>query len=145
MLTKTNRGTISAAILLIRIMTGLILFVAGAGKVMGWFGGMGMQATLDAFKNGSHINAFWAYVSCYAEFLGGLLLMIGLFTRVAALLLFINMLVALIIVGTKNFFMGGAAYPALLMINALAILLSGPMDFSIDALLNKRNKEVLHT
>jgi putative oxidoreductase len=121
-------------------MTGLILFVAGAGKVMGWFGGFGMTTTLQMFKTGMHLSAFWVYVSCYAEFIGGFLLMTGLLTRVAAFTLVINMLVATLTVGFKNFFMGGAAYPCYVLVGCLVILLTGPMAFSIDALLAKRKK-----
>lgn len=139
-LVDTNARALSIAILLLRIMAGLILFVGGAGKVMGWFGGFGMTATLEMFKSNIHLSAFWTYVSCYAEFIGGLLIMIGLLTRVAATALFINMLVATLFTGFKNFFMGGAAYPCLLMVIFLAIIFSGPMFYSIDSLLAKRKK-----
>lgn len=139
-LVDTNTRALSIAILLLRIMAGLILFVGGAGKVMGWFGGFGMTATLEMFKNNIHLSAFWTYVSCYAEFVGGFLIIIGLLTRVAATVLFINMLAATLFVGFKNFFMGGAAYPCLLMVIFLAIIFSGPMFYSIDSLLAKRKK-----
>jgi putative oxidoreductase len=139
-LVDTSTRALSTAILLLRIMAGLILFVGGAGKVMGWFGGFGMPAILEMFKNNLHLSAFWTYVSCYAEFIGGFLIMIGLLTRVAAVALVINMLVATLLSGFKNFFMGGAAYPCLLFVIFLAIVLSGPMDYSIDALLAKRKR-----
>lgn len=139
-LIETNTRTLSIAILLLRIMAGVILFVAGAGKVMGWFGGFGMNVTLDMFKTNMHLSSFWIYVSCYAEFIGGFLIMIGLLTRFAAVALVTNMLVAVWFVGAKNFFMGGAAYPCLLAVIFFVILLSGPMEFSVDALLAKRKK-----
>jgi len=109
--------------------------VGGAGKVFGWFGGMGLKTTIDMFHAGMSIANFWIYVSCYTELIGGLLLTIGLFTRPAALALTINMLVAVIIVGFKNFFMGGAAYPFSLMIGSFIVLLAGPMDYSMDKIL----------
>lgn len=139
-LIETNTRALSTAILFLRIMAGLILFVAGAGKVMGWFGGFGMNATLEMFKNNMHLSTFWIYVSCYAEFIGGFLIIVGLATRVAAIALFINMLVATLFVGFTNFFMGGAAYPCLLMVIFLVLILSGPMAFSIDALIARRKK-----
>lgn len=143
-LVETNTKVMSIAILLLRIMAGLILFVAGAGKILGWFGGMGMTATIGIFQTSMHLSSFWIYVSCYTEFIGGLLMIVGLFTRVAAFALFINMLVATLFVGFKNFFMGGAAYPCLLMIIFLVIVLSGPMAYSIDAVLS-RNKNTQKT
>jgi putative oxidoreductase len=132
-LVETNQKAIHVAILLLRIMAGLILFVAGAGKVLGWFGGFGMTTTTELFKSNMHLSAFWAYVSSYAEFVGGLLIMIGLLTRLAAISLVINMVVATLLVGFKNFFLGGAAYPCLLFVVFLAILLTGPMLYSVDA------------
>lgn len=145
-LVETNTKAISAAILLLRVMAGLILFVAGAGKVLGWFGGMGMSATIGIFQTSMHLSSFWTYVSCYTEFIGGLLIIVGLFTRVASFALFINMLVATLFVGFTNFFMGGAAYPCLLMIIFLVLILSGPMEYSIDALLaRKKGIEKLNT
>jgi putative oxidoreductase len=139
-LVETNAKTLSLAILLLRMMAGLILFVAGAGKVLGWFGGFGINTTLEMFKNGMQLSAFWTYLSCYTEFIGGLLIMMGFLTRPAAIALFINMLVATYLAGFKNFFMGGAAYPCLLMVIFLVITLSGPMTFSIDAALSRKQK-----
>jgi putative oxidoreductase len=139
-LIETSTKAVSSAILLLRIMSGLILFVGGAGKVLGWFGGMGMNTTLDIFKTSMHLSTFWIYLSCYTEFIGGFPIIIGLFTRIAAFALFINMLVATLFVGFKNFFMGGAAYPCLLMVIFLVIILSGPMAFSIDAVLAKKKR-----
>ena len=139
-LTATNPRLIGLGIFLLRVTVGTILFVAGASKALGWFGGIGMKTTLTYFKTDSNISAFWAYVSTYAEFIGGLMLIVGLFTRLSAFALTINMLVAVIVVGTKNFFMGGGAYPFTLMIACLLILLSGPMQISIDNLL-ARNTE----
>jgi putative oxidoreductase len=140
-LTQTNIRLLSLSMLLLRWAVGSILFVAGAGKVLGWFDGFGIEATVSNFgKKG--ISEFWAYVSSYTEFIGGFLLVIGLFTRPAAFALFINMLVAVIVTGPKDFFAGGAAYPFTLMICSLVILLIGPMAYSIDALLN-RNKIII--
>src|SRR5436189_704121 len=104
-------------------MSGVILFVAGAGKVAGWFGGFGMNLTVQMFQSNMGINSYWAYISSYTEFIGGFLLMLGALTRPAAFLLFINMLVAVILVGMKKFFMGGAAYPCLLMVISFVIVL----------------------
>lgn len=138
LLTTTNNNLISLGILLVRVMTGLILFVAGAGKVAGWFGGFGMDMTVQMFQSNMGLASYWAYISSYTEFICGALLILGAITRPAAFLLFINMLVAVILVGTKSFFMGGAAYPFLLMVISLAIVITGPMSFSIDALLSKK-------
>lgn len=138
LLTQTNTTLMSLGILLLRCMVGLIFFVAGAGKVMGWFGGFGMKTTLEMFRTGMNISAPLAYLSSYTEFIGGVLLIVGFLTRPAAFALLINMLVAVILTGITNFFMGGAAYPCSLGVSCLVILLTGPMAYGLDVLLENR-------
>lgn len=140
LLTQTNNKLISLSFLLLRCTVGIILFVAGAGKVMGWFGGHGLEATVAFFVSKMHILAFLAYLSCFTEFLGGLLLILGLFTRPVAFAVTMNMLVATLMLAQHGSFMGRAAYPFTLMIGALAILLAGPMNYSLDTLMTKNKK-----
>lgn len=132
-LIKTNMALLSVSVLLLRIALGGILFLAGAGKALGWFGGVGMEATLDGFSQ-MGMGAELAYLSTYAEFIGGFLIVIGLFTRPAALALTINMLVATIVSLPQGFMMG-ASYPFSLFMMSLAVLIAGPMSISADALL----------
>jgi putative oxidoreductase len=140
----TNKTLFDVSVLLLRWITGLILFVAGAGKVFGLFGGYGMEKTVEAFWSMMHINAFWAYVSSYAELIGGFLLIIGFLTRPAAFALWINMLVATILVTRSSGFFGqngGATFPCTLMITSFVILLTGPMAISLDRLLFNKIQE----
>lgn len=139
-LVETNQRALDVAILLLRLLTGLILFVAGAGKILGWFGGFGMMSTVEIFRTNMHLSSFWAYLSSYTEFIGGFLIMIGLLTRFASIALLINMLVATLLVGFKNFFLGGAAYPCLLFVIFLVLVLTGPMAYSVDALLSNKKE-----
>jgi putative oxidoreductase len=111
---------------------GTILFIGGAGKAFGWFGGMGVEATIQAFTTHTQIPAWLGYVSIAAELAGGALLVIGCATRLAALALAINMVVAGIVTIPMGF-MAVAAYPFSLAVSAVAILLTGPMRYSVDA------------
>ena len=140
LLTQTNSTLTSISLLLLRCTLGIILFMVGAGKVFGWFGGYGLGPTIHAFVTMMHIPAPLAYLSTFTELIGGALLIVGLLTRPAALAVFINMAVATVIMWPKGFIGSGvgAAWPFSLMISALAILLSGPMAYSIDSLLARR-------
>jgi putative oxidoreductase len=131
--------TVSFCLLLLRWVLGLILFVGGAGKVFGWFGGFGMETTLKYFNEG-HFSSTLAYLSMFAEMIGGFLLIIGLCTRFGAMVIFINMVVAVWTMGLNKFFMGGAAYPFTLVIIALVIALLGAGRFSLDFLLNRSER-----
>jgi putative oxidoreductase len=128
-LIETNQRAVDVSILILRLMAGLILFVAGACKILGWFGGFGMTTTLELFKTNMHLSVFWTYLS------------IGLLTRFASIALLINMLVATLLVGFKNFFLGGAAYPCLLFVIFLVFVLTGPLAYSIDAALSTKNEK----
>ena len=96
-----------------------------------------MEETVNGFVSGMGIPVFLAYLSCYTEFLGGILIFLGLLTRPVAVAIFINMLVATLQLSHHGFFAGHAAYPFSLMMSALIILLTGPMKYSLDYLIFK--------
>lgn len=138
LLNNTNHNLLSICLLLLRCLIGIYLFIAGAGKAMGWFGGFNIDATLQ-FYTKMGISLPFAYLSCYTEFIGGFLLVIGLFTRPAAFAVMINMLVATI-VSLHAGLMGPASAqtPLLFLIVDIAILIAGPMSISLDNFLVKK-------
>ncbi|MCX6568283.1 MAG: DoxX family protein [Candidatus Aminicenantes bacterium] len=84
----------------------------GAQKVLGWFGGGGFTATMRGFESNFHIPTVFALLAILAESVGAVALIAGFFTRIAALALSVDMLVAIALVHLKNgFFMnwGGTA------------------------------------
>ena len=138
LMTGTNRNLLDIGVFLLRATVGLVLFMTGAGKLFGWFGGFGMEATLGFFSK-MGIAAPLTYLSTYTETFGGLLLILGLFTRPVAIAVTVNMLVATITMMPKGFIIGGAAYPFTILVSSVIIFLSGPMGLSLDAALFKRN------
>ncbi len=139
-LTGTNMKLIDTGILLLRCILGIILFVVGAGKVVGWFGGSGFQTTIQ-FYDKMDYSVFLTYLSSYTEFIGGLLLITGLLTRPTLIAVIINMIVATTVM-LSNGFLGpsGASYPFTFLIIAIVILLTGPMNFSLDYLIFRKYK-----
>src|SRR3990172_3275968 len=85
----------SMFVLLMRLVLGVVFFAHGAQKLLGWFGGYGMEGTLG-FLHSLGVPAFFGYSAIFAEFFGALLLLAGLLTRPAALAIGITMMVAIL-------------------------------------------------
>ena len=109
---------------------GVIFLGHGTQKVFGWFGGPGFAGTMQFFTEMMHIPAPLAFLAIMAEFAGGLGLIFGLFGRVAALGIFVNMLVAVAMVHSKiGFFMNwsgnqkGEGFEFHLLVLALTLFL----------------------
>jgi putative oxidoreductase len=91
-LTLTENSTAAA---ILRLVLGIVFFAHGAQKMLGWFGGYGFSGTMAFMTGGLHIPAVFAFLAIAAEFFGGLGLILGLLTRVAAFGIAVNMLVAI--------------------------------------------------
>lgn len=98
MLRKLTATANSPAIMILRVVLGMVFFAHGAQKMLGWFGGYGFAGTMGAFTQGMHIPAPFAFLAIAAEFFGGLGLILGLLTRIAAFGIAANMLVAIVMV-----------------------------------------------
>ena len=72
-------------LLLLRLVLGFLSFVHGSQLVFGWFGGYGLGGSINAFTEKMAIPAFLAYLAVFSQFFGGLALIFGFVTRIAAL------------------------------------------------------------
>ena len=127
---------------LVRITAGLLLMPHGAQKLFGWFGGYGLDATGQFFATslGMEPGFLFALLAGLVEFFGGLALVLGLLTRPAALAITVLMAVALTVHTGNGFFWtsGGVEYPLMWGLLAIAIVLRGGDNFSLDARLGLR-------
>ena len=103
-------------------------FVWGVAGVSTFLGTLGIPAPLPA-----------AVVLTLVEFGGGLALLLGLYTRWAAGLLAIDMLVAILTVHLRNGFFApeGFEYPLTLLAASLALVLLGSGQASVDGMLHR--------
>ena len=118
-----------AALLIVRVVLGIIMLYHGWPKVAD------LGGTIEGFSGmGVPIPALTATFATVAEVGGGLLLLLGVLTDVAGLLVAIDMLGAIIFVHAKNGFAvmdGGVEWPLALLAMALAIALAGPGRYAV--------------
>jgi putative oxidoreductase len=91
-------------------------------------------------KNGIEPALIWTYIVMALESVGGVCLIIGLFTRFFAAALAIEMLVALVFVHMKHgYAAGGGGYEYVLLIGAVCFVLAirGGGPWSVDRYLGK--------
>jgi putative oxidoreductase len=119
----------------LRLALGIIFIAHGAQKVLGSFNGPGLAKFTSfpppfAFMRPAW---FWMGLAAFAELIGGLLVLLGLFTRVGAFLIFCIMLAAFVGVHWPHFFApAGIEYPMSLIAMSLALLISGGGMASVD-------------
>lgn len=124
----------------LRLVLGVTMTAHGAQKLFGWFGGYGLSGTAGFFadKLGLTPGLFWATLAGSGEFFGGLLLILGLATRLAALNTAVVMLVAIFTVHGGGFFApAGMEFPLSLLAMSLALVISGGGALSADARLTR--------
>ena len=129
----------------LRLVLGVVYFAHGAQKMLGWFGGYGLHGTMGFFTH-MGMPAPVAFLVICTEFFGGLGLIVGLLTRIAALGIGVEMIGAIFMVHLPNgFFMNwagnqkgeGFEYHLLAVAVSAALLLRGSGAFSLDRALSK--------
>ena len=134
----------STATSILRLVLGVVFFAHGAQKMLGWFEGFGFSGTMDFFTKVMHVPAPLAFLAIAAEFFGGIGLILGFLTRVAAFGIGMNMLVAVAMVHHNfGFFMNwtgaqkgeGFEYHLLVLAMAAFLMIKGAGAFSLDRVL----------
>jgi putative oxidoreductase len=131
----------SAAPLALRLALGSVFVGHGAQKLFGWWGGHGFQATAQFFENqlGLKPGVLHAALAGGGEFFGGILILLGLATRLAAAQAAVIMAVAIWTVHRNAFFAPqGMEFPLTLLLVGVALVFTGGGALSLDAHLAKR-------
>ena len=127
--------------LVLRLMLGIVFFPHGMQKLLGWFGGYGFEGTMGFFTGKLGIPVLFAFLAIMAESLGAIALIVGLGTRVAALVIAVEMAVAAMMLHVQNgFFMNwfgsqkgeGIEYHLLVIGMGIALMIAGGGKWSLD-------------
>ena len=136
------------ALLVLRIAVGVVIAMHGFMK-LGWVGKGGSPAgTAGWFENylGFKPGIFWAWVSIFAEALGGVLVALGLGGPFPAAAVAADLVVVTIVAHVPKGFWsgnGGWEFPVPLAAGALAVALIGNGQYSLDALLGLKYSDSL--
>ena len=124
------------AMLILRVVLGLLLAGHGSQKLFGWFGGHGLQGT-GGFMESLDLQPghLWAALAGLSEFGGGVLTVLGFLNPLGPLGIIGAMAMATRKVhwGTPIWATeGGAELPVTNTAAALAVMLNGPGKYSLD-------------
>lgn len=145
-LIDTNRDWVSV---LLRVTLALVIFPHGAQKLLGWFGGAGLDPTLDFFAEALGIPPALTILVIALEFFGPIALALGLGSRLAALGIAAVMIGAVLTVHLPHgFFMNwagaqageGFEYHLLALAIAGVVVLKGSGGLSLDRRLAARRR-----
>lgn len=122
------------ALLVLRVVLGLIFFMHGLDKIFGIAGGSieGLAGMLSSI--GFNPGTLWAWILSVAELLAGLLLIFGIFPKLSASVIAVIMIVAILRVhGPNGFFYknGGVEFSLLILANSLYFVFVGGGKYSL--------------
>lgn len=121
MMKKFPWANTDTALLVLRIGVGAIFLFTGYIKASNLAGTVGFFATLG-------FSPFWAYLVTAVELVGGLCVLLGIWTRVAAAFLAITMIVAIY---TLRADVAMAMTPFAVLVSTLALKLAGGGKYSL--------------
>lgn len=129
--------SLDLALLILRLALGSIMLAHGLqtlGLIPGGAGGI--QQTIERMAT-MNIPTWMAWLSIVAEVGGGVLLLMGLFGRLAAFVVAINMATAIYKMHYMNGFFNpdGIEFPLALFAMGAALLVTGMGAFSLDAMM----------
>lgn len=139
-LTSTSSGWVTVPL---RLALGIAFIGHGAQKVLGSFNGPGwakwtsmpaQYAPLPFMRPAS----LWLGAAAVAELLGGILVLLGLLTRVGAFLIICVMITAIVVLWPAFFPPAGIELAVAMLGMALALLIAGGGQASVDRMIGGR-------
>lgn len=119
-------------LLLLRLGIGLSFVMHGSGKM---FGGPELWGQVGASMTNFGITQYhgvWGFLAAFAEFGGGIMLILGFLTRPAAIMMFLTMVVATVMHVKKGDGFNVYSHALEMGVVFLSLIFVGPGRFSID-------------
>ena len=124
------------ALFMLRMLIGGLFIVHGFQKVMTALYGPGLGGFAQSLQSiGFFPGLFWAWAVTIVEFVGGIFIFVGFATRIAALAITIEMIVAALKVNLARGFLwtrGGLEVPLIFAVIGIIFVLTGPSFPSVD-------------
>jgi len=140
--TAGRRGTQDLGLLALRVVIGAVFIAHGLQKAFGWWGGGGIDGFKSALSDAGYQHAgLLTYLGAGAQIVVGILLVLGLFTPVAAagaLAYLANSLMTIVAAQRQDGYIAvfgsdGIEYLLVLIVSVVAIILVGPGRYGFDA------------
>jgi putative oxidoreductase len=126
------------SMLVLRVVIGVVMFFHGSEKLFGWWGGDGLAGAAEFFaRQGYRPPALMALVAGVAETAAGALLVVGLATPLACLLL-VSTLVNVLALHLRNGLSrksNGYEYELVLLAGTIGVLFGGAGRWSVDGVI----------
>jgi putative oxidoreductase len=133
-----SRSGVDWALLILRVGIGLMFVYHGYSKM---FGGPAKWAELGGVMGLVGLKfapVFWGFMAAFAEFFGGIFLVLGLATRLYAFLLLVTMVMASIMHLKSGQGLAVASHPIKMAVVFLSLMCSGPGALSLDVYLRSK-------
>ena len=137
-LSRTD-SRVDLGIALLRVLLGILFIAHGGQKIFSF----GLGTVTSGFSQmGIPMASITAPLVAIVELVGGIALVLGLFTKIAAILLAIDMIGAILLVHLRNgfFLPNGYEFALTLLVASVAMLLTGPGAYSLDHVLAARRR-----
>jgi len=119
-------------LLFLRVGMGLMMIYHGAPKIMGGVEGWIKIGSAMKFLGIAFAPAFWGFMAAFSEFFGGAMVLLGLGTRIACLLVTATMAVAVAMKLGTGAGLFGASQALENGIVYISLLIAGPGIYSLD-------------
>lgn len=125
--------------------TGLLILRLGGGLLLAFLHGWGKVPPSDGFVGmidglGFPAPMLFAWLAAIAEFAGGLMIAVGLFSRPVAAFVSLHFLFVVFVAHAGDT-LGGRELPIIFLVIAATVMLTGPGRFSLDAMFGRKGSE----